>query len=199
MNNSSKRQPKSGSKNNQGRSGRVVELRPNKAPSAALPERVAALEQNQLGLVQFFNTNMGAFKSGMLAVDAMLHVQQRILQDMFNELGSNGLLGTDPGDAPIHVYRDIWGMIDFARYIREYYGFLGFVEFAISWQTWAKTHTATKLEDGTFEIVSTEMADAADAHAEEAEELSAAIAGPVDEIEEEIVTEFGGDTGGVIV
>lgn len=194
--NKQRHQPKSGSRNpspNRG-NGKVVELRPNKAPSAALPERVAALEQNQLGLVQFFNQNMGAFKGGMLAVDAMLHVLQRIFQDLGGQQQGrlSGWLDAEGNPELVHVHVDAVGMIDFPYYLREYYGFIGFVEFIVHYNAWSKTHTVNKKEDGTFEIVSTVEEAKEAATAAEAEELSSAVAGPPPE-DEEITTVFGGD------
>lgn len=189
-------QAKSGSRNpnRQGGNGKVVQLHPNKAPSAALPERVAALEQNQLGIVQFFNKNMGAFKGGMLAVDAMLHVLQRIFQDMVGQQQGrlSGWLDGEGNPELVQVCVDADGMIDFPRYLREYYGFVGFLEFIIAHNNWAATHQVIKKDDGTFEIISTAEATKEAATAAEAEELSAAVAGPPPDTEE-IVTVFGGD------
>lgn len=197
---SKKHQPKSGS--NKVRS-KVVELRPKPSPTpaGALPERVAALEQNQLGLVNMFNQNMGAFKGGMLAVDAMLHVQQRVMHDLVGQMQNEGRLSGFARTRPtgngeevegVSVYMDTDGMVDFARYIREYYGVAGFVEFMAAFNEWRRSHHVVKLPDGTFDVVS--IADVVK-EAEQAEEMTQAIAGPEDDAEE-VVTVFGGDGGG---
>jgi hypothetical protein len=199
---SKKHQAKSGSKSPR----KVVELRPGNqspAPAGALPERVAALEQNQLGIVNMFNQNMGAFKGGMLAVDAMLHVQQRVLHDLVGQmLGGNPLtvfslrtrLGEDGKPEGVSVYLDEAGMVDFPKYIREYYGCVGFTEFLISLKEWRKTHHVVRLPDGSLDVIS--VADVIEeARAEQAaEEMASAIAGPQEDVEE-VTTVFGGDGG----
>lgn len=165
-------QPKAGSRNNS-RSGKVVPLQRNPVPAVGLSERVAALEQNQVGIVRMFNKNMEAFKGGMLAVDAMLHVQQRILQDM-----------ASPRDV---LYMEA-GMIDVPRYLREYYGCAGFIEFISAWKEWRKTHHVVRLPDGSLDTISVEEIK----KEQEAEEMAAAIAGPAEEPQLPL-TEFGGD------
>lgn len=203
----SKHQRKSGSQSRR-RQGNVVELRPgqakpNPAPAAFLPERVAALEQNQQNFVRVFNQNMGAHQRALYAADTLIHVLQRVTNNLFTgqkrlvklQMEVTRVLASDATPPHLRVEQahalitaalvdeehpllpvmlNEDALINFPAYIWEQAYCIRFLDFWTQLKKW----------------MSAEETKPADQEAEAAA-LSEAIAGPSEDVED-VVTEYGG-------
>ncbi len=118
---------------------KVVQLHPKSHAAPAsdnMAERLAAVEQNQRDFVKAFNGNMAVYQNVLHSVDVMLHVQQRVANDLVKwqmnilmlQVAGNGV--ATPLVNPLYCIPD--GLIDYPRYIAEYYGCVGFIEFVLA-------------------------------------------------------------------
>lgn len=125
--------------------------------------RLSALEATCKNLVQVFNQNANAFGAAHHAADAMIHVLQRVVNDLlkWDARVARAALATTAVDESTRlenlmehceVKRDAQGAIDFPWYIGQFYGALGFTNFMTAWKAWSETHRVVPDGEGGFRV-----------------------------------------------